>query len=552
MSFFKGLRNINFIKIGQLLKELLSKFLTLNIYSLKFPQNMLMKKNLSILYFLAFIKFILPFLLQNNIYDPQRDELLYLAEAHHMAWGYMEIPPLLSVFAWFTNLFGAGMFWIKFWPALFGAFTYIVVGKIIISLGGRVFALFLGLLPFIFGAYLRVHFLFQPNFLEIFFWTMIAFSIIRYIQTEKNSWLYILGISAGLGMVSKYSVAFFIVSILMGLLLTEQRKIFLNKHLYFAALIAFIIFLPTLLWEYNHHFPIIVHMKELQQTQLKYVNPVSFLMDQILMNLPCVFIWIAGLYFIIFKRNGKRYNSIAWAYLFVIVLLLYFQGKSYYSLGVYPVLIGFGAYHLEQFVSTRPRIWKYAFVIIPFALGIPLVPLLLPVAKPETLAAYYKATHIEKIGFLKWEDQKNHPLPQDFADMLGWKEITEKTAKAYSTLNPEGKKNSFIFCDNYGEAGAVNFYGKKYHLPEAYSDNASFLYWLPDSMHIDNIILVTDDQQEMQHDFLKDFSSVTLTDSVTNPFARERGSLILILKGANEKMNQMFQEKIKRDKDRFK
>lgn len=136
--------------------------------------------------------------------------------------------------------------------------------------------------------------------------------------------------------------------------------------------------------------------------------------------------------------------------------------------------------------------------------------------------------------------------------MLGWKEITEKTAKAYSTLNPEEKKNSFIFCDNYGEAGAVNFYGKKYHLPEAYSDNASFLYWLPDSMHIDNIILVTDDQQEMQHDFLKDFSSVTLSDSVTNPFARERGSLILILKGANEKMNQMFQEKIKRDRDKFK
>jgi hypothetical protein len=185
------------------------------------------------------------------------------------------------------------------------------------------------------------------------------------------------------------------------------------------------------------------------------------------------------------------------------------------------------------------------------ALGIPLIPLYLPVYKPEKLAAYYKAKNIEKTGFLKWEDLKNHPLPQDFADMLGWKEITEKTAKAYSTLSNEEKNRTIIFADNYGEAGALNFYGKQYHLPTAYSNNASFLYWLPENLHIDNLIIVTDDQQEMQHDFLKDFSSVILYDSVTNIYAREKGSLIIIMKGANEKFNQMFREKIKKDKEKF-
>ena len=185
-------------------------------------------------------------------------------------------------------------------------------------------------------------------------------------------------------------------------------------------------------------------------------------------------------------------------------------------------------------------------------IGIPLIPLSLPVSKPQALAAYYKAIHVDKIGFLKWEDQKNHSLPQDFGDMLGWKEITDKTAKAYSTLNSEEKKHTIIFCDNYGEGGAVNFYGKKYHLPEAYSDNGSFLYWLPDSFHIDNMILVTDDQQEMQHDFIKNFSSVILSDSATNAYARERGTLIIILKGANERFNQMVRKKIEKDKNRFK
>ncbi|HXS56402.1 MAG TPA: glycosyltransferase family 39 protein [Hanamia sp.] len=509
-----------------------------------------MKKDYRFLYLLACIKFILPFILQSDAYQPQRDEFLYLAEGHHMAWGFMEIPPLLSVFAWFTNLFGDSMFWLKFWPSLFGALTYILVGKMILSFGGKSLALFLGFLAFIFGAYLRVHFLFQPNFLEIFFWTLISFSLIRYIQTENNYWLYVLGVGVGLGMNSKYSVAFFVISLLLGLLVTRNRKIFSNKHLYFAAIIAFLIFLPNFLWQYNRNFPVSVHMKELQRTQLQYVSPGSFLIGQLMMNLPCLFIWIAGLYFAIFKQQGK-YRIFAWAYLFIIALLLYFQGKIYYTLGIYPVLFGFGAYHLEQFATNHLKFWKYVFIILPLLIGIPTIPLMLPIAKPNSLAAYYKARHIENIGFLKWEDLQNHALPQDFADMLGWKEITEKTAKAYATLTDEEKKKTIIFCDNYGQAGAVNYYGTQLGLPVAYSDNASFLYWLPDSLHIDNMVLITDDQQEMQHDFIKDFTSAVLSDNVTNEYAREKGSLIIILKGANEKFNQMFKEKIAKDKRKF-
>jgi len=509
-----------------------------------------MKKEHRVLFLLAFIKFILPFILQNSLYEPHRDEFLYLAEAHHMAWGYMEIPPLLSVFAWISNWFGHGIFWIKLWPALFGAFTYLIVGKIILSLGGRSFALFLAFLAFVLGIFLRMHFLFQPNFLEVFFWTMIAYSIFQFIQTGKNKWIYIFGISIGLGMISKYSVAFFVVSVLAGLLITRNYKIFLNKHFYFAGVVAILIFLPTFIWEYQNHFPVVVHMHELEQTQLQYVSPKGFLIDQFLMNLPCVFIWIAGVYFAVFKENGK-YKIFAWAYFFVILLLLYFHGKNYYSAGVYPVLFAIGAFHLERFANKHSRIWKYAFIIFPLAIGIPIIPLGLPVAKPDKLASYYKAIHVKNVGFLKWEDLQNHPLPQDFADMLGWKEMTQKTAEAYLTLSREEKKNTIIFADNYGEAGAINFYGKKYNLPEAYSDNASFLYWLPDSIRVVNIVLITDDEEEMQHSFIKDFSSAVLFDSVTNVYAREKGSLIIILKGANGQMREMFRQKIQTDKNKF-
>jgi 4-amino-4-deoxy-L-arabinose transferase-like glycosyltransferase len=511
-----------------------------------------MSKQKRIIYLLAIIKFAVPYLLQNNYYEPHRDEFLYLAEGHHLAWGFMEVPPMLSVFAWLTHLLGDSMFWIKFWPNMFGTITFIVMAKMILKLGGNVFAIFLAFLPFIFGTYLRLFFLFQPNTPEVFFWTLIAYSVLRYIQTEKNKYLYFLGISVGLGMLSKYSVAFYTVSILAALLLTPQRKIFFNKHLYYSGLLALLIFMPTILWEYNHHFPIVVHMRELNKFQLQYVSPKSFLIDQLLMNLPCLFIWIVGLYFCGFSSKGKNYRSFSWAYIFVILLLLVFHGKNYYALGVYPVLFAFGAYHLEAYAQLHSKVWKLRFVIVPCLVGIFFIPIALPLAKPAALAHYYEVMNTASTGALKWEDQKNHPLPQDFADMLGWEEMTQKMAAAYNSLDSNEKEHTFLFCDNYGEAGAVNYYRYKYNLPQAHSDNGSFLYWLPRHIHIDNVILITSDQQEMQHPFIKDFKSAIVTDSVTSVYARERGSLIILFKGANESFNKMFQQKIEKDYDEFK
>jgi hypothetical protein len=505
----------------------------------------------NILYLLSLLKIVIPYLLQNSIYEPHRDEFLYLAEGHHLAWGFMEVPPLLSVFAWLTHIFGDGMFWIKLWPSLFGAATFIISGEILLSLGGKSFALLLLFLPFIFGAYLRVFFLFQPNPPEIFFWTMIAYSVIRFIQTGKNKWLYFFGVSVGLGMMSKYSVAFFTLSVIGGLLFTRYRTIFLNKHFWYASLVGFVIFLPNLLWQYHYSFPVVHHMQELQRTQLQYISTFDFLTGQLIMNIPCVFIWLSGLWYVIFSNRSKQYRFVGMAYVFVIILLLVSHGKIYYSLGAYPVLFAFGAYYLEELTAVKRRILRYAFVLIPVILGILMIPIALPVLPPQQLAALYEKMNTKKTGTLKWEDLKDHPLPQDFADMLGWEEMARKMSRAYETLNSDEKQHTILFCDNYGMAGAVTFYAKKYQLPEAYSDNASFLYWLPENMHIDNLLLLTDDKNEMQHGFIKDFSSAIVTDSIVTAMARERGDLILLLKGANNSFNQMFKEKIKKDKEKL-
>jgi hypothetical protein len=505
-----------------------------------------MKKNGWLLYTLALLKLFLPYLLQNGVYEPHRDELLYLAEGQHMAWGYMEVPPLLSVFAWLTHLLGNGLFWIKFWPSLGGAATYFLVGKLILHQGGKAFALFLAWTPFMFGAYLRSHFLFQPGFLDVFFWTALGYALVRYKTTGLNRYLYIAGVCMGLGMLSKYDLALYVAALLMGLSLTADRKIFLNKHLYFAGAIGLLIFLPNFLWQYSKGFPVVFHMRELQKNQLQYVSPGEFIASQFLFFLPCVIVWVRGL---VSLAVGKTYRFLAWSYGFVIAFLLIAHGKDYYSLGAYPLLFAFGAVDLEARLTGRWYGFRVALGVVIVGLGFFMVRLAMPFLPPAQLADLYARRHVARFGVLRWEDGKDHPLPQDFADMLAWKEMTAKFAHAYDLLDSTEKKHTLLFCDNYGQAGAVNYYGPQYHLPPAYSDNASFLYWLPDNFaDFDNIVVLTDDTHEMEHPFIHNFRQAILVDSVTNPFAREHGSLIILLKGPDSTVKKMFAAKIEADK----
>lgn len=497
-----------------------------------------------LVYFLALIKLILPFFLQDSIWGPHRDEFLYLAEARHMAWGYMEAPPLLSVFAWLTNLLGGAMWAIKLWPSLAGALTWLLVGRMVLHLNGRWFALILAWMPFMTGAWLRMHFLFQPNFLDIFFWTAMAYGLVRFQQTGKAKHLYIAGISFGLGMLSKYTMAFYATGILAGIFLTWDRKILTSRHFYFAMGLGCLLFLPNLVWEARQGWPAVYHMKTLQNNQLQYLSPWSFLTDQLLYNVATLFTWVAGL---VWTVRTREYRFMAWGFVVTLALLMLGHGKSYYSQGAYPILFAFGAVRLE----ARANIWwKIAMVAFSLIMGIRQVPLLLPFKAPAPLAEYYvQHPFARKVGFLRWEDLQDHPLPQDFADMLSWEEMTQKVAKAYSSLDSAEKAHTLLFCDNYGEAGAVNYYGPKYHLPPAYSDNASFLYWMPpDFDNFDVLLLVTDDRHEMQHEFIKEFKQAPFVDSVVNPYAREDGTLIILMKGPSAAFRDAFRVKIEKDR----
>ncbi len=514
-----------------------------------------MKRERRLLYLLAVLKIILPYLIQNPIWEPHRDELLYLAEARHMAWGYMEAPPLLSLFAWLTNHLGGSLMVIKLWPSLFGALTFLLTGRIVLMLGGRWFALLLAFLPFVFGAYLRMEFLFQPNFLDIFFWTAMAYGLIRFKLTGKTINLYLAGVSLGLGMLSKYTMAFYATGLLGGLLLTWDKSILRNRHFYYGLGLGLIIWLPNLIWEFSHGLPIVYHMRTLENYQLKNINRVDFLKSQILLQLPTLYLWITGLCWAAFSKKGNPFRFIAWAYIITIALLDLGHAKDYYSQGAYPVLFAFGAAAIEAWttkIKAPGLIARCCMLAFTLFIGYFAVTLSLPFLAPTDLAAYYaKSDLARKMGTLRWEDQEDHPLPQDFADMLSWQEMTMKVANVYNHLDSAEKRRILLFCDNYGEAGAVNYYGTQYQLPTCYSDNASFLYWMPDSFDgFEDLLLVTDDQEEMQHPFVKEFQSVVVCDSVTNPLAREYGTLIILFKNPNQQFREQFQQKIEADKNK--
>ncbi len=198
------------------------------------------------------------------------------------------------------------------------------------------------------------------------------------------------------------------------MLISTYRKMFVNKHFWIACGVALLIFLPNFLWQWQHHFPVVYHMNELQRTQLQYGSPAEFLGDQILDFLPCVFVWMCGLYNLLFSKNDKQFRFVGWSYLFVLLILIAGHGKGYYALGSYPVLLAFGSYHLEKFTQVKRRALRYVFVFIPILLGVIMIPVALPVFAPAGLVSFYEKWNIKNTGALRWEDQQNHPLAARF------------------------------------------------------------------------------------------------------------------------------------------
>lgn len=495
-----------------------------------------------ILLLFILIKFTLHYVIIAPEYDLHRDEYLHLDQGKHLAWGYLSVPPFTSWTSWLILQLGGTDFWVRFFPALWGVLTLIIVWKAIESLGGGLYARILGATAITFSVLLRMNMLFQPNSVDILAWTAFYFALFQYIKTKHNKWLYIAGIVFGFGFLNKYNVMFQIAGIVPALLLTRDRKIFANKHLYFAAGVALLIMAPNLIWQYQNNFPVVYHMKLLAKSQLVNVNRIDFLKEQLLYFVGSLFIFIAALISFFRYPAFHKYQFLFWSLLITLGLFTYMRAKGYYAIGIYPIYFAFGSVYLEMLLTNKVAWLRPIVIVIMLGMFIPFFMVAFPIKSPAEIAQ--NSAPYKKLGLLRWEDGKNHALPQDFADMLGWRELAAKVDAEYAKISD--KQHTLVLCDNYGQAGAINFYSKFKNI-RAVTVNADYINWFPLEEEIENIILIqnADDDDPDRNDEKSLFKEIRRTGKIENQYAREVGTSIYVLLDAQTSINAILKEDIK-------
>ncbi len=479
----------------------------------------------------------------------QRDELLHLALGDHLDWGYKEVPPFIALLAKITTtVFGDSVFATRIFSTIFSGLIIWFTGQIVIEFGGRKFAITLACLALIFSpAFAASGYLFQPVVFDQLWWVLTVYLIIRYINTSSPVYIYLLGAVIGVGLLTKYTMAFFAIALILGLLITKQRKILWNRHILFAALIALLLFLPNLIWQFQHHLPVVTHMNTLRSTQLDYIKPSDFIKQQLVVNGIALFVWLIGFGFLLFSARLRKFQFLAFAYILVFIFMLEMSGKNYYLFGAYPMLFATGGCGVERWLKARGQAMRAATILLFTLPNLLLFPLVLPVfSLNQTLAVFRFAD--KNMPFLHfastWEDHKLHPLTQDYGDMFGWDEMTEKVARAYNSLTPEQQKNTQIYADNYGEAGAIHHFGKKYNLPEVACLNSSFTLWAPNNLNAHYIIYVDDQGGGNIKRLGPHIESYTKIGEVEFPLAREKGTGIFLLINTKPGLNEVYKKEL--------
>lgn len=493
-----------------------------------------------IIFSLAVVKLLIHLFTSSN-FELHRDAYLYYAQSRHLAWGYFSVPPVTAVITRLaTILFGNTTFGMRFFPALAGSVNVIIIGMAVLKLGGKRIAVALACLSYILSpAYLHTNALLQPVSFDHFFWILSGYLILlMIINNDPVKWIWI-GITFGLGFLNKYSMVFLFIAFAISLLLTRHRNLIKSRYLLIGLSLGGAIIFPNLVWQAVNNWPVLQHMSELNENQLIHVRLSDFIIEQFLMNAQALFLWLGALMVLLFYSKEKKYRLFGLIYILVIALLIIGKGKSYYTLGAYPILFAFGAYFTEKYITKYLRP-VFVFLILNMLLalyvslsfdGIPFI-------------SFEKALKTE--GY-RWEDGTYHDLPQDMADMTGWKDIGQKVCDIFLELDEEGQNNCDIFCYHYGQAGAVMFYGKKIGIPQPVSFNDSFVSWAPDSLTKKYMIWVHyDNGNRFDPDTLlrRRFNKVELKSTIDNKYFRENGTRIFLCESPTGYFKQYYSARI--------
>ncbi len=502
--------------------------------------NLILSREWQLILFFVSVKLLIHFLTFSN-FELHRDAYLYYALSENLDWGYVEVPPFIAFIGQVaTSIFGNTVFGLRFFPAVIGAVNLLIIGLAVKELGGNKIAITLASLAYILSpAYLHTNTLFQPVCFDHFFWLLSGYLILLLIKRNNPKiWIWIAVVS-GLAFLNKYIIVFFYAAFAISLLISNYRYLYKSEYFIISLFAGLIIIFPNLVWQYQHNWPVLQHMSELHEKQLIHVQVSDFIIEQFLMNIQALFIWVFALLALLFFKKERQFRLFGFTSIIVFVLLIIGKGKSYYTLGIYPMLFVFGAYFIEKYTKRYlPYIFSFLvismFTFFYFSLSFSGIP----------LSSYEK---IYKEGAFRWEDGAYHDIPQDMADMTGWKEIGQKVAEIYLSLDIEKRNNCDIFCDNYGQAGAIMFYGKDINIPQPISFSSSFALWVPDSLTKNIMIWVYSpigNENNADSLLTRLFKNAELKITIDNKYFREDGTKIYFCEFPTDEFNKYYKSRI--------
>ncbi|MBZ5497516.1 MAG: glycosyltransferase family 39 protein [Acidobacteriia bacterium] len=421
--------------------------------------------DLGILVALALTKLILHTLTNAN-YGFHRDELATIDDAHYLAWGYVAYPPLTPFVARIAfAMFGPSLAGLRFFAALSQSIAMVTAGLMARELGGRrhaqvVTAVAVAIAPISLAAST----LFQYVAFDYLWWVLTAYFAVRLVKSENPRWWIPMGAVIGLGMMTKYTIAFYVAAIVAGLLLTRARRFLAGPWLWAGVALSLLIFLPNLLWQLQHDFISLEFLRSIHERDIRIGRTGGFLLDQFRLaaNPFTVPLWLAGLYFYFRAAAGKAYRMLGWMAVVPVILFFAAQGRGYYAGPVYPILLAGGTVCWQEWIAALPPGWGRLLVRINWgmlAIGGALILALGPFS-PVNSPLWNVASKINT----------------DLNEEIGWPELVRTVAGIYDALPAAEKTRTGILAGNYGEAGAINLYGPSYGLPRAISGINS--YWL--------------------------------------------------------------------------
>jgi hypothetical protein len=407
------------------------------------------------------------------------DELYFLVCGHHLAWGYVDQPPLVALQARLAEmLFGVSPAGVRIFSFLAAGVNVGLAGLLAWQLRGRSTAQLLAMTAVLAApVYLATSNYLSMNSFEPCFWMGSLFVILRLADGSAGprAWL-VFGLLAGLGIENKHSTVFFLIALLAGLLLSPQRRLLRSRWCAAGVALLILIASPNFIWQWIHHFPTYEMLSNVAHSDQNIkLPPLAFLAAQVnILFVVAAPLWIGGLFWLAFARKARPWRSVALTYMVFLPMMMLLHAKHYYLAPIYPVFFAAGAVALGGLTRRSwPAIGYTTLLACCFCLVT--APLVLTILPPEKYNQYRADTSLflAKTEAEKWTS----PLPSFLSGLFGYPQMVEGFAARYNALPPDVRAHTAIFCSNYAEASAVNILGPKYGLPTAISGHQTYFYW---------------------------------------------------------------------------